>query len=365
MMIMEDTKKIRLLIIIPSLQCGGSEKFVSQLCNHINTGKFCVQLVILQNNKQFYEITNPAVNIISLDKRRVRFTLFKIKKLIHLFKPDIVFSAANHVNLYLAIFRNLFSKKIKFIARESSIVSLNTKNASMPLLYHLLIKKYYQRFNIIICQGKYMQQDLLTHYGIDAAKTIIINNATAKNNVYEIPVKQIDRPYKFITVSRLSPEKGIERLIHAVGLLSLPFEFYIIGDGIQKTALQKLVIKLNLHEQVFFIPENKNPFNGMEDTDLFLLGSYYEGFPNALIEAGARGIPAIAFDAAGGINEIIENEKTGLLVDDNDIIGYAAAINRALEINFNRKQIATETEKRFSVNNMIQALEKLFSEVID
>lgn len=365
MMIMEDTKKIRLLIIIPTLQCGGSEKFVSQLCNHINTGKFYVQLIILQNNNQFYEITNPAVNIISLNKRRVRFTLFKIKKLIHQFQPDIVFSAANHVNLYLAIFRNLFSKKIKFVARESSIVSLNTKNASMPLLYHRLIKKYYHRFNIIVCQGKYMQHDLLTQYGIDAAKTIIINNATTKNNVYEIPAKQINRPYKFITVSRLSPEKGIERLIHAVGLLSLPFEFYIIGDGIQKTALQKLVTKLNLHEQVFFIPENKNPFDGMEDADLFLLGSYYEGFPNALIEAGSWGIPTIAFDAAGGINEIIENEKNGLLVDDNDIIGFAAAINSALAINFNRKQIATDTEKRFSVNKMVQAMEKLFSEVID
>lgn len=361
---MDNQNKIKLFIIIPTLQCGGSEKFISLLCNHINSNAFTVLLVVLQNNHPFYQITNPSITVINLHKDRVRYALPATRRIINQFNPDIVFSAANHVNLYLAIFRKLFSKKIKFIARESSIVSLNTNNAAMPFLYHRLIKKYYHRLDTIICQGKYMQQDLLAHYGIDAAKTIIINNATAKNKVDEIRAKQIDKPYKFITVSRLSPEKGIERLIHAVGLLSVPFELYIIGDGKQKTVLQKLVATLNLHEQVFFKPENKTPFEGMEDADLFLLGSYYEGFPNALIEAGAWGIPAIAFDAAGGIAEIIENEKNGLLVDDNDIIGFASAINRALALPFNRHQIAIDTEKRFSVNKMVQAMENIFNEVI-
>lgn len=361
---MENKKKIKLLIFIPTLQCGGSEKFISLLCNNINTERFSVCLVVLQNEKQFYEITNPAVKIIDLQENRVRYALFKIKRIIRQHQPDIVFTTANHVNIYLAIFRRLFSKSIKFVARESSIVSLNTKNAAMPFLFDRLIKKYYHRFDIIICQGTYMQQDLVTHYNIAAGKTVIIHNATPKKNVGEFVAEQNKKLYKFITVCRLSPEKGIERLIHAVGLLSIPFEFYIIGNGKQKSELQKLAADLNLMKQIFFKPESKRPFEGMEDADLFLLGSYYEGFPNALIEAGALGIPAVAFDAAGGISEIIEDEKNGLLVDDNDIIGFAAAINRALSNKLNRQQVTESTEKRFSVNKMVTAVEELFSGMV-
>ncbi|HQW84312.1 MAG TPA: glycosyltransferase [Ferruginibacter sp.] len=361
---MKDEKKIRLLIFVPTLQCGGSEKFISLLCNNINTSKFSICLAVLQNKNQFYEITNTAVTVIDFGTSRVRFALFKIKRLIKQYQPDIVFSAANHINLYLAIFRKMFSKNIKFIARESSIVSLNSKNANMPGLYDKLIKKYYKRFDIIVCQSKYMQQDLVANYNITADKTVVINNAILPKNVNENLLKQNKESNKFITVSRLSPEKGIERLIHAVGLLSIPFEFYIIGSGKQKAALQKLVTDLDLTKKVFFIPENKTPFEGMEDADLFLLGSYYEGFPNTLLEAGALGIPAVAFDAAGGIREIIENEKNGLLVDDNDIIGFATAITSALNNKFNRQQIANSTVKRFSADKMIATVEELFCAIL-
>ena len=101
----------------------------------------------------------------------------------------------------------------------------------------------------------------------------------------------------------------------------------------------------------------------MEDADLFLLGSYYEGFPNALLEAGALGIPAIAFNVAGGIAEIIREGENGLLVDDNDIIGFAVAVKKGLSANFDRNKITEITNKRFSVNTMLADIEKLFAQL--
>ena len=112
--------------------------------------------------------------------------------------------------------------------------------------------------------------------------------------------------------------------------------------------------------KVFLLGEKKEPFSGMEDADLFLMGSYYEGFPNVLLEAGAHGIPVIAFNAPGGIAEIITGKENGLLVDDNDIIGFADSINKCLAVNFNRNTIIETTQKRFSINNIIPVLEKLF-----
>jgi len=353
---------IKLLILTPTLECGGSEKFVSLVCEHINTDIFSVCLVVVNNANPFYKIKNPAVEVVDLKKNRVLFSLPAIKKAVNNFKPDIIFSTANHLNLYLAIFKNQFSNKIKFIAREASIVSINSKQARMPVLYNELIKKYYRRFDMIICQSAYMQQDLATHYRIPADKAMVIYNAIER--VLNTPVRSNEqnneRIYKFVTIARLSDEKGIERLIHAVGLLSIPFSYYIIGEGSKRNELQKLIDELQLNDKVFLVGQKNDPLNDMEDADLFLMGSYYEGFPNVLLEAGAHGLPVVAFNVPGGIAEIITNNENGLLVEDNDIIAFGTTINRALATNFDRNKIIETTKNRFSINNMMAAMENSF-----
>jgi glycosyltransferase involved in cell wall biosynthesis len=358
----ENETRVRLLIITPTLKGGGSEKFVSLVCGHINTNIFSVCLVVVNNANPFYKIENPAIEVIDLKKHRVLLSLSSIKKVVNNFKPDIIFSTANHLNLYLAIFRNHFGAAIKFIGREANIVSINSQEAKMPLLYNRLLKKYYSRFDHIICQAAYMQQDLLKHYHIPFDKTSVIHNAVKEVSAKPFRQEKSEpvNGYKFITIARLSLQKGIERLIHAAGLLSIPFNYYIIGEGNKREALQKLIDELQLQDKVFLLGEREHPFAGMEDADLFLMGSYYEGFPNALLEAGAHGIPVVAFNAPGGIAEIITNNENGVLVEDNDIIAFAAAINNALTKNFDRNQIIETTKKRFSVSSMVAAIENIF-----
>lgn len=355
-------ERVRLLIITPTLECGGSEKFVSLLCNHINTDVFSICLVVVNNTRPFYEIKNAAIEVVDLKKSRILFSLSAIKKAVEDFKPDIIFSTANHLNLYLAIFKNKFDSKIKFVAREASIVSITSKQTKMPVLYGLLIKKYYNRFDCIICQSHYMQQDLKSRYLIPATKTVVVHNATEEFPVNTIkPIKhEAAQANKFITVARLSQEKGIERLIKAVALLSIPFKYYVIGEGNKRSELQKLIDELQLNGKVFLLGQKEDPFNGMADAKLFLMGSYYEGFPNVLLEGGARGIPVVAFNAPGGINEIIKEGENGLLVNDTDSIAFASAINRAVAINFDRDKIIEMTRKRFSITYMMEAVENIF-----
>jgi glycosyltransferase involved in cell wall biosynthesis len=209
-----------------------------------------------------------------------------------------------------------------------------------------------------------MQQDLCKNYRIPVNKTVVIHNAVQANPQVKAPAAGHDKIYKLVTVTRLSGEKGIERLIHAVGLLSIPFQFFIIGGGKRKGYLQKLVAELQLQDHVFFKGQVEDPFSGMEDADLFLMGSYYEGFPNVLLEAGALGIPAIAFDVPGGISEIITEGENGRLVEDNDIIAFAAAIRNSLSANFNRTKIIESTQQRFSVNRLVAQTEKLLTGLI-
>ncbi len=355
-------QKIKLQIFTPNMQCGGSEKFLWLLCNHISTEKFLVQLVVLDNANAFYTIKNPAIEIIDLKEKRVRYSLFRIKRQIKKFQPDIVFSTSNHLNVYLAIFRNSFSKQIKFVARESSVVSINTQRSKLSFLYNGLIKKYYHRLDMIICQSVYMQQDLINNYSIPENKTRIIHNAAEEIVATKPPLENVGagKVFKLITVARFSPEKGIERLINAVGLLSVPLHYFVIGSGQREKYLRELVQKLEMTDKIFFVPEKTDPFAGMEDADLYLMGSYYEGFPNVLLEAGMLGIPVVAFNVPGGIAEIITEDMNGSLVGDNDLLDFAAAVNRGLTGKYNRAQIIEMTRQRFSVKNSIPAMENLF-----
>ena len=355
---MEQNKKIKLLVITPTLQCGGSEKYVAMLCNHINTQKFDVTVVVLDNADAFYSINTTVVD---LKIKHVRNSLFKLRAVVRKYTPDIVFSTANHLNIYLAFFRRMLPQKMIIVARESSVVSINSKRAKFGILYNWLIKKYYQRFNHIICQSQYMQQDLINNYNITAGQTTVINNAVEENQ-RPSPSKE-NKNTILITVSRLSEEKGIDRLIRAVAQLSVPFSFHIIGDGDKRNELQHLINQLQLQDKVFLEGQKQYPFTGMEEANLFLMGSYYEGFPNSLLEAGVLGIPVVAFDVPGGINEIITDGENGLLVKGSNEKLFAAAIENALAIHFNRQQIKMNTLQRFSAGNIVKKVEDLMTTI--
>ncbi|MGC4100327.1 glycosyltransferase [Ferruginibacter sp.] len=355
----ETSRKIKLLILTPTLQCGGSERYVSILCNNIDTQKFEILLAVLNNETPFYNI-HKNITVIDLQVKQVRHSFFKIRKLVKEQQPDIIYSTANHLNIYLALFKKMLFKNTIMVARESSVVSINTQHSKSPAFYNGLIKKYYNRFDRIICQSQYMQQDLVKNYNVPLQKTIVLHNPVQEPTGKVVAAK----PGKFITVARLSSEKGIDRLIKAIALLTIDFTWYIIGEGPQHQQLQQLVNELQLQKKVVFMGQKTTPFDGMEDAVLFLMGSHYEGFPNALLEAAALGIPAIAFDVPGGINEIITDGANGHLVKDGDVKAFAAAIEKATQQDYNRPSIAADINNRFSVAKIIPTTEQLFVQLI-
>ena len=358
---MANQTKIKLLIFIPALECGGMEKYTSLLCNHINTGVFDVTLAVLNNADPFFTIHNKAVTVVDLHEPHVRFAFFKIMKTIKNVKPDIVFTTGNHLNLYMAIFRRFISKKIKVIGRETSIVSFNNRRAKFPVLYNRLVKKYYSNLDFIISQSLYMEKDLIANYHIKPEKSMVIYNPVESDfNQQQAPARTENKMYKFITVARLSEEKGLLRLIESAALLQVPFVYYIIGGGKMHALLQQKINTLQLTGKVFLSGKKLNPFEGMEDADLFLMGSHYEGLGNVLLEAGARGIPVVAFDAPGGIAEVITTGKNGMLAANNNTKAFAAAVAQALQIQFNRNEIIAATQKRFSVHTIIAQIENIF-----
>jgi len=357
-------QKIKLCIIVPNLQCGGSEKFISILCNHINTAVFEVELFILDGEAIFFQITNPSVKIVRLQIKNVRKSLPAILNIIKKSNPDLLFIAANHLNIFVCVFKFLFPKKLKLITRESSIVSINNKRSKYGELYEKLVKTFYKNVDFIFCQSDYMQNDLIKNYKIKKEKTIVIYNPVEEVITTEISTRFSVSEHKFLTVGRLSAEKGIERILRALSLLTIDFKYYIIGSGKEKNKLSHLIHELNLTDKVFFEEEKHDPYQNMSNADLFLLGSYYEGLPNVLLEAGMLGIPVVVYNSPGGISEIIVDGSNGFLAnaDVSDKV-FADTIARAVNYKFNKKKIIQMTKDKFSANKIISQIENSFKSI--
>ena len=195
----------------------------------------------------------------------------------------------------------------------------------------------------------------------------IINNPISAQKV----VQRIDPDFKlkheppiFVTVGRLEQQKGYERLFQVLSRLTFNFHYYVIGDGSLRETLEQQVETLELQDKVTFLGIQKNPFNYLKKASIFLMGSYFEGFPNVLIEAGVCGTPVIAFLVRGGINEIIENGINGFAVPDGDLEAYKAAIEQTLKSEMDRKSIAQLTIDQFDQPKIMAQYEKTFIELV-
>jgi len=363
--------KPRILFIIPSMHGGGSERVVSHLVKNINPGKFDITLVLIKKEGVFLKDIPDYVEIMDLGLSRTRYAPVKIFNLLWKQKPNIVFSTLGHLNLVIASLKLLLPRSIRFIARESSTVSLHNKNEVYPALFDFLFRTVYKSFDKIVCQSGYMQHDLIQNYNIPPEKTIIINNPIDEKRINQT-IELAPDPFRhsgkinFIAVGRLSKEKGFDRLIKAFKYVQDDtIHLSIIGEGVEKDKLNALAKAENVAHKVSLLGFIPNPYVYMKHAKALIQTSYYEGFPNVVIEANACGIPVIGFKSPGGIAEIISNAVCGSLVEDGNLIELAKTITRTAYTPFDRQQIVHQTSERYSLNKVIGSYEALFLELLN
>ena len=204
----------------------------------------------------------------------------------------------------------------------------------------------------------------LREEGVPAAKIRVIPNGIAIERFSATADAGGRR--RIITVANLRREKAHEVLIDAAAplLASHPgLEFVIVGDGPRKEELAASVRDRGLATSFSFLGHRDDVPALLASADLFVLPSRSEASPNGVIEAMAAGLPVVA-SATGGLLEIIEHGKTGLLVAPDDVPGFVGAIDRLLKGPELSKQIGRAARasiaSRYSFDRMVQAFEDLY-----
>ena len=292
-----------------------------------------MSLVVIDTSNQVYLNQVPSdVEFFDLSRKRVRYALIDVVRLIKATRPNIVFSTLGHLNLALAIIRFLLPSNIKFIARETSIVSKVHEKYKYTYLWKLVTFIFYRKVDIVVCQSKYMRNDLIQNYGVPYEKTVIIYNPVdiegIRKKLRNIKKNNNENKYTyFVAAGRLADVKGFDNLIKAIDLIKYEnIKLDILGEGPLFNKLTKLINEYKLSHIIRLVGYQSNPYEWFFNADAFVLSSYYEGFPNVILEALACGTPVISTPAIGGLSEILRDRKSNIIADEISAEALAEAL---------------------------------------
>ena len=142
------------------------------------------------------------------------------------------------------------------------------------------------------------------------------------------------------------------------------WKLIIVGDGVLKGEIESKICALNLGKSVLLKPFTKDIEREYLSASIYAMASHFEGFPMVLLESTSYGLAPISFDIATGPSEIIEHNKSGFLIADNDLESYANHLIKLMRDESMRIAFGNEAKKiveqRFSKEVIMEKWREVF-----
>lgn len=309
-----------LYIFLPDLKCGGAEKLYFDLAE-IEEEKGREVTIIIGNDSG--DISPPSsLKVINLNRNRVSHCLPDLLKLIPNKKITLL-TTMYHCNIICCIVK-LFKPQVQLIIRESTSFTFYRNNSSKLkfFLMKILFNVFYNIADVIITPSNHMKELLLKNCKlIKESKTLIKPNPINIKKALELSEEEIPpslwkrtAQYVFITIGRLDANKNQVGIIKELSKLDLDYELLVLGRGVMEDEINELVKELNLENKVKLLGFQSNVYKFLKASDLFILGSKSEGFPNVLNQAKIFNLKIISTDCETGPREVLENYDKGKLI---------------------------------------------------
>jgi len=243
-------------------------------------------------------------------------------------------------------------------------------------LYQLLDAYAIRRLETVVAvSSKILYHPLIKLFGINP---VVISNGireleflrTDFETVFPEVAQRCSSGFNIISIGRLSPEKGFDILIHALGLLTKrvgTVNLIIIGEGKEKGQLQELARRMGFGDRVFFLGYQHEASRFIPFFDAFVISSHTEGLPITLLEAMQSGTPIIA-TRVGEIPHVLEDGRCGELTHPGRIDGLAIALEQVCRDKCRAQKKAVRARQRVSeeygVDRMADAYLKQYSMLV-
>lgn len=371
------TKK--LAIVLRSLETGGAEKQALELAKNINKKDFTIKIIsFYSNGSLIQEANNSGIEVVLLNKSGrydIFGFLFKLKKELDDYKPDLVHTFLDSPNIILGIFK-LFGFQFSLIwGIRSSQMELSEYNFFRKISSKLeiffskvptkIICNSFAGKKYIISKGFPEKKCLVVHNGIDSKKFMnISSNKEELRKKFNLPRE------KFLIglIARADPKKDHLNFIAAANIavkINKNFSFVIVTN--MKKSILNAVKSFNLHDNFFILPQQNNISEIYHTLDINTLSSAFgEGFPNVVAESMVSGCPTVSTDT-GDSKFVLGNSD--LIVPPKNPQALANVWLKIYNLNYvNKCQIIEESQNRivskFSTEIMISKISNIYKECI-
>jgi glycosyltransferase involved in cell wall biosynthesis len=368
-------KKIKVVHILPMLAPGGAEAVAVHIVRGLNRQRYDVAVVSLRRwlgCDLERLLAERGVQVLYLGKRpgfdcRMYYRLHRVLKDL---RPDIV-----HTHLH--VLRYVLPSMLYFTLTSMvhTVHNLAEREAEPGTRW---IQRYAFNHGVVpVAVSEEVAMSLERLYGIQRCR--MIGNCIP-TDLYASPRTPRrewraregfgDDDVLFVCVARLAPQKNHALLLEAFaqGPASDPnAHLVLVGEGALRGQLEQQARSLGLAGQAHFLGLRTDIPDVLGATDVFVLSSDYEGNPLSVIEAMASGLPIVS-TAAGGVPDLFESGKEGLMVQPGDVRGLSDAIALLLRDRKSRKTLGIAAAQRakgnFDVSTMVRAYEELYEKVI-
>jgi glycosyltransferase involved in cell wall biosynthesis len=307
------------LHIINSLSVGGAERLVSQLVQfQVQFGQRIGVLLLskpIDSSKDFIcQVAKYAKLYHSSIPLRDSRQIFEIIRVVKDFQPDVVHVHLYPAQLWTAIASIGLGSHISWVTTEHST---RNRRRGKPLFWFLDYLMY-NRYDRILAITKAVQEALLDWVNIPVNKLTIVTNGIDLTQFHPLvePSNTVSQPFKIISVARLQKPKDFLTVLKAISLLSHPIRFQIVGDGPERASLEEYARQLCISDSVNFLGFRSDIPQLLQDCDVSVHSSQWEGLSLAVVEAMSTGLPIIASDVPG-LREIVDGY--GLLFPFEDV----------------------------------------------
>ena len=327
---------MRLTLVTYSLGCGGAQRVLTTLANGWRRAGHAVTIVALraEDEPPFFPL-DPGVSVewlaVAGDSRHpleaVARNLVRVRALRAAFRrprPDVVVSFLNTVNVLVLL--ATASSRIPVIVSERN----DPGRKPLPRAWSWLRNRVYGRARAIVVQTRRTAEWFPPRL---RRRMVVIPNAVA------LPDRRAPRRTApgdegtVLAVGRLEHQKGFDLLVRAFAQAARQhagWRLAIAGEGSQRRALEAEAASCGVADRVRLLGRQADIWSVYAAADVFALPSRFEGFPNALLEAMAAGLPVVAADCPAGPREIIRHERDGLLIPTEDANALGRALSRLM-----------------------------------
>lgn len=353
----ENQMPINILFLMEDLCYGGTQKQTLELARRLDPDVFNVTILTLTGPTDLDDwATEHGTPPYHLGPSRKVSRLFPLQlgHALRGFKPDILVNCTALPNIWGRIWGRLLGVPV---------IIGTCRGGGAPMRQHEKIFRHFAHH--IICNSRDLTARM-EELGTPAARISFIPNGvdTAK---YQ-PVARASSGSNILCVGRLAADKDHKTLLKAFAILAEKDEsatLTLVGEGPEEKNLKELIKSFPAHvaKRIVFTGADSDPAKYYANARIFALSSIREGQPNVVLEAMASGMP-IAATRVGGVPEIVENEKNGLLStpgNAEELANNLLTLLKNPELCEEFGKSARETvEKNFSFNAMVNAHESLF-----